>query len=80
VAGWAGLPFVEIDIRLLTDQIGVPATDTFDLGQGVHDLLLAINIGVEETEDELKVRLLSRDESCLLRISPVSSLLTISRF
>jgi hypothetical protein len=52
------VPLVEIDIGLLADQVGVPATDTLDLGQGVHDLLLAVNIGVEQTQDELEVALL----------------------
>jgi hypothetical protein len=53
---------VQIDIGLLADQVGVSATDTLDLGQGVHNLLLSVNIGVEKTENELEVRLLSRDE------------------
>jgi hypothetical protein len=53
---------VQIDISLLADQVRVSATDTLDLGQGVHDLLLSVNIGVEETENELEVRLLSRHE------------------
>jgi len=38
------VPLVEIDIGLLADQVGVAATDTLDLGQGVHDLLLAIDL------------------------------------
>jgi len=37
-------PLVEVDIGLLADQVGVTATDTLDLGQGVHDLLLAIDL------------------------------------
>jgi hypothetical protein len=53
---------VQIDIGLLADQVRVSATDTLDLGQGVHNLLLSVNIGVEKTENELEVRLLSRDE------------------
>ena len=53
---------VQINIGLLADQVGVTATDTLDLGQGVHDLLLAIDVGVQKTQDELEVRLLSRDE------------------
>lgn len=57
-------PLVEIDVGLLTDQVGVPATDTLDLGQGVHDLLLAIDVGVQKTQDELEVRLLASNESC----------------
>jgi len=53
---------VQVDIGLLADQVGVPTTHTLDLGQGVHNLLLSINIGVEETQDELKVRLLPTNE------------------
>jgi hypothetical protein len=45
------VPLVQIDISLLADQVRVSATDTLDLGQGVHDLLLSVNIGVEETEN-----------------------------
>jgi len=56
------IPLVEVYIGLLANQVGVPATNTLDLGQGVHDLLLAIDVGVEETQDELEVRLLSRYE------------------
>jgi hypothetical protein len=42
---------VQIDIGLLADQVRVSATDTLDLGQGVHNLLLSVNIGVEKTEN-----------------------------
>lgn len=44
------VPLVEIDIGLLAHQIGVAATNTLNLGQGVHDLLFAIDIGIEKTE------------------------------
>jgi hypothetical protein len=50
VAGTLG----EIDIGLLADQVGVAATDTLDLGQGVHDLLLAIDVRVQQTDDVLE--------------------------
>ena len=80
------VPLVEVDIGLLADQVGVATTDTLDLGHGVHDLLLAIDlcnnpsvssifayhrmcpgrenahVGVQQTQDVLKVRLLSRNE------------------
>lgn len=59
------IPLVQIHIGLFAHQIGVTASDTLDLGEGVHDLLLAIDVGVEKTKDELEVRLLSRDECCL---------------
>lgn len=45
------VPLVQIDIGLLADQVRVSATDTLDLGQGIHNLLLSVNIGVEETEN-----------------------------
>ena len=44
----------KIDIGLLADQVGVSATDTLDLGQGVHDLLLAIDVGVQQTNNVLE--------------------------
>lgn len=57
-------PFVQIDISLLAHQIGVPASNTLNFREGVHDLLLAINVGVEETKDELEVRFLAGDQRC----------------
>lgn len=60
----ANVPLVEVDIGLLADQVGVTATDTLDLGQRVHDLLLSINVGVEETQDELEVALFPGHERC----------------
>lgn len=58
------VPLAEVDIGLLADQVGVTTTNTLDLGQGVHDLLLAVNIGVEQTQDVLEVRLLAGHERC----------------
>ena len=55
-------PLVQVDIGLFADQVGVAAANTLDLGEGVHDLLLAVNIGVEQTQDELEVRLLAGHE------------------
>lgn len=60
----SNVPLAEVDIGLLADQVGVTATDTLDLGQSVHDLLLAINVGVEQTQNELEVRLLAGHERC----------------
>lgn len=59
------IPLAEVDIGLLADEVGVAATDTLDLGQSVHDLLLSINVGVEETQDVLEVRLLAGHERCI---------------
>ena len=47
------VPLVQINIGLLANQIGVATTDTLYAGQGVHDLLFAIDVGVEETKNEL---------------------------
>jgi len=55
-------PFVQVDIGLFADKVGVAATDTLDSSQSVHDLLLAIDVGVQQAENELEVRLLSRYE------------------
>lgn len=57
------IPLVQVHIGFLADQIGVATTDTLDLCQCVHDLLLAIDVGVEKSKDELEVRLLTRHES-----------------
>jgi hypothetical protein len=57
------IPLVQVNIGLLADQVGVTTTDTLYLGEGVHDLLLSIDVGVEETQDELEVRLFAGDES-----------------
>lgn len=59
------IPFVQVHIGFFANQVRVPASDTLDLSESVHDLLLAIDIGVEEPKDELEVRLLSRDECCI---------------
>jgi len=53
---------VQVDIGLLAHKVGVAATDTLDLGQGVDDLLLAVNVGVEQTQDVVEVALLARYE------------------
>ena len=47
-------PLVEVDIGLFADQVGVTTADTLDLGQGVHDFALAIDVGVEETQNVLE--------------------------
>lgn len=44
----------KVDIGLLADQVGVSATDTLDLGHSVHDLLLAIDVRVQQTDDVLE--------------------------
>lgn len=46
----------------------VAATDTLDLGQGVDDLLLAVNVGVEQTQDVVEVALEVRSADALLGV------------
>jgi hypothetical protein len=66
----------EINIGLLADQVGVAATDTLDLGQGVHDLLLSIDVRVQQTDDVLEARsrqhcksMISEHHRCVLPAS-----------
>ena len=95
------IPLIEIDVRLLADQVAVAAAHALDFGQGVHDLLFAIDlvssvlaisltvlrtnfiaillalagetyVGVEETQDELEVRLLARNERHLCGVGVLS--------
>ena len=47
------IPLVQVDIGLFADQVGITTADTLDPGQGVHNLLFAIDVGVEKTKDEL---------------------------
>jgi hypothetical protein len=61
-----GVPFGKVDIGLLADQVGVATSNTLDLSQGVHDLLLAIDIGVEQPQNVLEVRLLACHERCMV--------------
>lgn len=60
----AVLPLVEIDIGLLAHEIAVSSADTFYLREGVHDFLLAVHVGVQQTQDELEVRLFALDHRC----------------
>ena len=50
------IPLVEVDIGLFADKVGITTTNTLDLSQGVHDLALAINVSVEETQNVLHSR------------------------
>ena len=53
-------PLVQVNVGLFADKVGVTTTNTFDLSQGVHDLALAINVRVEETQDVLDPENLSQ--------------------
>lgn len=58
------VPLIKVHIGLFANQVGVSTTDTLYLGQSVHYLLLAIDVGIEKAKDELEVRLLPGDERC----------------
>jgi hypothetical protein len=61
---YQNVPLAEVNVGLLADQVGVTTTNTLDLGQGVHDLLLSIDVGVKQTDDVLEIRLLAGYERC----------------
>ena len=58
-------PLVQVNVGLFADKVGVTTANTLDLRQGVHDLALAINVRVEETQDVLYCQVRT---SLLLRI------------
>lgn len=58
------LPFVQVNVGFLANQIGVSSPYPLDLRQGVHNLLFAIDVGIEDTKDELKVAFLARYKRC----------------
>lgn len=41
------IPLAEVNVGLLADDVGIAATNTLDLRQGVLNLALAINVRVE---------------------------------
>lgn len=45
----------KVDIGLLANNVGVSAANTLDLSEGVLHLDLAVNVGVEQTQDEGEV-------------------------
>jgi hypothetical protein len=49
----ACIPLVKVDIGLLANDVGVATANTLDLSQGVHNFALAIDVGVQETENVL---------------------------
>jgi hypothetical protein len=49
---------VQVDFGFAADETGIATTATFDGGQGEHDLLATVNVGVEETEDVLEATFL----------------------
>ena len=54
------LPLANIHLSLLAHGSGETATNTLDRGQGVDDLLLSINVGVEDTKNVLEFSLVHK--------------------
>ena len=54
------LPLADIDLSLLAHSGGETATNTLNRGKGVDDLLLAINVGVEDTKNVLELSLVNK--------------------
>ena len=54
------LPLANIHLSLLAHGSGETATNTLDGGQGVDDLLLAINVSVEDTKNVLELSLVHK--------------------
>ena len=55
---------VQVDIALLADQVRHAAADTLDGGQGVHNLLAPIDVGVAHTQNVLEVLRLELNAHC----------------
>ena len=51
------VPLANIHLSLLAHGSGETAANTLDGGQGVDDLLLAIDVGVEDTKNVLELSL-----------------------
>ena len=49
------IPLGHVDVSLLADEVGESSADTTDGGEGVHDLLATIDVGVQHTKDVLEV-------------------------
>jgi hypothetical protein len=41
------IPLVQINIGLFADQVGVTTSDALDTGQSIHNLLFAIDVGIQ---------------------------------
>lgn len=51
----APAPLAHVHLGLLADQVGEAAANTADGCDGIHHLLLAINVGVQHTQNVLEV-------------------------
>jgi hypothetical protein len=49
------LPFTHVYVCLLANKVRKSSPHSLDGGQGKHDLLSSINIGIEHTQNMLKI-------------------------
>ena len=54
------IPLAEINLSLLADSSSKTTTNTLDRGQSIHNLLLTINVGIENTENVLEFTLVNK--------------------
>ena len=54
------VPLANIHLSLLAHGSGETATNTLDGGQGIDDLLFAIDVGVEDTQNVLELSLVHK--------------------
>lgn len=64
------LPLLEVNVGLLANQVGEAATATLDGSEGVHDLTLAVNVGVHHTQD-VRELVLVQDQSLYNHLSKI---------
>lgn len=50
---------VQVDLRLLADEVGEATADTANLAQGIHHLAGAVHVGVQHTQQALEVSILN---------------------
>jgi hypothetical protein len=51
---------LQVNVRLLADDVSEPTANTGDDGQGKHDLASTINVGIEKTQNMLEIRGLNK--------------------
>jgi hypothetical protein len=43
------VPLGQVYVGLFADEVGIAAPDTLNTGQGVHNLLFAIDVGIKQS-------------------------------
>ena len=61
---------LDVHLGQLADQVRESATDALDGGQGVGDAALALDVGVEHSDDQFELGLLVVDKALTLLSSP----------